>query len=163
LPARRAAGYIPRVSTLAEQILVEPTRERVVAECVPLIDSEVKSKGGMGGIAVRTAYATIKTIKKGFIRDVVDALLDDWVGKMEPYYETWNGAGRTTSFTDYLVARSDDVADALLEVTDERAASTRHKTAGKAYKKIRGGAKDHVATAVPGLAALVERHLKPAA
>ena len=37
-------------------------------------------------MAIRAAYATIKTIKRGFVRGVVDALLDEWVAKLEEYY-----------------------------------------------------------------------------
>jgi hypothetical protein len=144
--------------TLAEQITVEPTRARVVDDCVRLVDDEVKGTGGLGGIAVRAAYATINTIKKGFVREVVDALLDDWVRQLESHYGRWRAAGGTTSFADHVTARSDDVADDLLKVTDERAERTRHNTARKAYQKLRGSAKKHVAGAVPKLGRLVERH-----
>jgi hypothetical protein len=44
-------------------------------------------------------------------------------------------------------------------VTDERAARTRHKTAAKAYNKMRNGAKKHVAEAVPKLGKILEGHL----
>lgn len=143
---------------LADKITVEPTRARVVPECVTLIDAEVKAKGGMGGIAVRGAYATIKAIKRGFVNDVVEGLLDDWVEQLEPYYASWRQAGGT-SFADYVTARSEDVAEDLLKVTDARANNTKHKTAAKAYTKLRGGAKRHVTDAVPKLGALIERHL----
>jgi len=144
--------------TLSEQITVDPTRPRVIAECVTLIDAEVKSKGGFGGVAIRGAYATIKAIKRGFVPDVVDALLDDWVAQLESYYQAWQ-AGAGTSFSEYVTARSDDVAEDLLKVTDERAANTKHGTARKAYTKMRSSAKKHVAEAVPKLGALLERHL----
>jgi len=146
--------------SLTEQITVDPTRPRVVAECATLIDEEVKSKGGLGGVAIRGAYATIKAIKRGFVPDVVDALLNDWVGQLEPYYDRWRNGGGPT-FSDYVTARSEDVAEDLLKVTDERAARTKHTTARKAYERMRNGAKKHVAAAVPRLGKLLERHLQP--
>ena len=39
------------------------------------------------------------------------------------------------------------------------AANTKHGTARRAYNKMRGSAKKHVAEAVPKLGALLERHL----
>ena len=144
--------------TLAEYITVESARPQVVEECVALIDAQVKSKGGLGGVALRGAYATIKAIKRGFVTDVVDALLDDWVAQLESYYSGWR-AGSGSSFAEYVTARSEDVAEDLLKVTDERAAKTRHTTARKAYNKLRGSAKKHVSQAVPELGALMERHL----
>lgn len=144
--------------TLTEQISAEETRPKVVAECVTLIDSEVKSKGGFGGVALRGAYATIKAIKRGFVPDVVEALLDDWVVQLEPYYDRWKTGGGTT-FSEYVTARSEDVAEDLLKVTDERAANTKHTTAKKAYGKMRGSAKKHVIQAVPKLGQIIEKHL----
>ena len=145
-------------STLTDQITAEQTRPKVIAECVTLIDGEVKSKGGFGGVALRGAYATIKAIKRGFVPDVVDTLLDDWVVQLEPYYDRWRTGGATT-FSEYVTARSDDVAEDLLHVTDERAAKTKHTTARKAYNKMRGSAKKHVIQAVPKLGALLEKHI----
>jgi hypothetical protein len=149
---------MPSNATLTEQITAEGTRPSVVAECVTLIDGEVKSKGGLGGVALRGAYATIKAIKRGFVAGVVDALLDDWVAQLEKYYTGWR-AGTGTSFTEYVTARSEDVAEDLLKVTDERAATTKHTTARKAYNKMRGSAKKHVTAAVPKLGGVMEQHL----
>lgn len=147
--------------TLAEYVARPPVRERVVADCVALIDEEVKSKGGLSGVAVKGAYGTVKTIKPRFVPEVVDALLDDWVARLEPYYGKWRSGG-SGSLAEYLTARSDDVAEDLLAVTDERAGRTRHKTASKLYNKMRPSAKRNVSTAVPKLGALMERHINEA-
>jgi hypothetical protein len=149
------------LSTLAEYVAKPPVRDRVVADCVALIDEEVKSKGGLSGVAVKGAYGTVKAIKPKFIPEVVDALLDDWVAKLEPYYGKWRSAGGG-SLAEYLTARSDDVAEDLLAVTDERASNTKHKTASKLYGKMRPSAKRNVSGAVPKLGALMERHINEA-
>ena len=54
---------------------------------------------------------------------------------------------------------STGAAEALLSVTDDRAETTKHKTAKKLYKKMRPSAKANVIAAVPKLGALVESHL----
>jgi hypothetical protein len=144
--------------TLVERIGVEPPRAKVIEDCVALIDAQVKAKGGLGGMAIKGAYATIKTIKRGFVPSTVDALLDDWLGKLQPHYDKW-AAGGTGTFSEFVIARSDDVAEDLLQVTDERAAKTSHTTAKKAYEKMRGGAKKNVIEAIPELARLIEKHL----
>jgi hypothetical protein len=144
--------------TLKEQIDNEATRPRVVAECVTVIDQQVKAKTGIKGVAIRAAYAAIKTIKRRFVPDVVKALLPEWLDKLEPYYQKWSG-GEGGSFAEFLVARSEDVAEDMLAVTDARAEKTRHKRAKKYYMKHRDSAKDNVIQAVPDLARLLERHL----
>jgi hypothetical protein len=146
--------------TLQERIGVDPIRPRVIAECVHLIDNHVKAKGGLSGVAIKTAYATIKAVKKGFVTEVVDALLDDWLGKLDPHFQKWAGAGG--SFSEYITARSDEVAEGLLSVTDGRAERTSHTTAKKMYQKMRPSAKKNVIEAIPDLGKLIERHLDPA-
>jgi hypothetical protein len=141
-------------ATLVEQLGSEPRRPQVVAECVQLIDAQVKRKGLM----VKSAYALIKGIKKKFVPEVVDALLDDWLGKIQPHYDKW-AATKASTLSDFMVARSDDVAEDLLSVTDARAEKTTHTTAKKMYLKMRDGAKRDVVDSIPDLAKLLEKHL----
>lgn len=142
------------MSSLVDQIGQPPTRQHVIEDCVGLIDAQVKQKG----FVIKSAYATIKAIKKKFVPEVVDALLDDWLNKLQPHYDKWATA-KTSSLSDYLVARSDDVAEDLLSVTDARAQKTSHTTAKKMYMKMRDGAKRNVVEAIPELAKLIEKHL----
>ena len=147
--------------TLVERIGVAPHREKVIADCCTLIDAQVKAKGGFSGIAIKGVYATVKTFKKGFVPSVVNAMLDDWLGKLQPYHDKWvGGAG---AFSEFLIARSDDVAEDLLTVTDARAAKSEHGTVKKLYEKNRGTAKKNVVEAVPDLARLIDKHLTDAA
>lgn len=145
------------MSSLVEQIGQPPKREHVIEDCVALIDAQVKQKG----LVVKAAYATIKGIKKKFIPEVVDALLDDWLGRLQPHYEKWSAA-KSSSLSDYLTARSDDVAEDLLKVTDERAEKTSHTTARKMYQRMRGSAKKDVVEAIPSLAKMIEKHVAAA-
>ena len=141
--------------TLVEQLGKDPVRPDVISDCVGLIDAQVKQKGFM----IKSAYAVIKGIKKKFVPEVVDALLDDWLGKLQPHYDKWATA-KSSSFSDYLVARSEDVAEDLLQVTDARAEKTSHTTAKKMYFKMREGAKKNVVDAMPDLAKTLEKHLQ---
>ena len=142
------------MSSLVEVLGKAPKRETVIADCVTLIDAQVKQKG----FIIKSAYATIKAIKRGFITETVDALLDDWLGKLQPHYDKW-AANKSSSLADFLVARSDDVAEDLLSVTVARAEKTSHGTAKKMYGKMRDGAKRNVVEAIPDLAKMVEKHV----
>ncbi len=144
--------------SLVEIVGVPPIRAELVASCVELVNSEVAAKKGMGGIAIKGAYGAVKRIKPTFVPEVIDTLLDDWLTKMEPYHVEWR-AGGEGRFESFVEARSGDVAEDLLSVTDERAEESKHKTARKLYFKLRGSAKANVAGAVGKLGALIERHL----
>ncbi len=147
--------------TIGGTIACEPIRAVVIQDCIHLIDGEVKSKKGFSGVAVKGAYGAIKKIKPGFVRGVIDALLDEWLEKLEAHYSTWNEAA-SGRFAEYLVGRSDDVAEDLLSVTDVRAEKTKHKSARKIYNRMRGSAKANVKHAVPKLGELIERHISSA-
>ena len=142
------------MSTLVEQIGQPNKRPAVINDCVELIDNQVKQKG----FIMKSAYATIKAIKKGFVAETVDSLLNDWLGKLQPHYDKWATA-KQSSFSDYIIARQDDVAEDLLSVTDQRAEKSSHGTAKKMYAKMRDGAKRNVVEAIPDLARLIEKHL----
>ena len=142
------------MSTLVEKLGKDPVRPHVIEDCVALIDAQVKQKGFM----IKAAYSTIKAIKKRFVPEVVDTLLDEWLGKIQPHYDKWQ-ANKTSTFTDFVIARSDDIAEDLLSVTDARAKNTTHTTAAKMYNKMRPGAKKDVIEAIPELAKMIERHL----
>lgn len=147
------------MSTL-EKLIQPPQRERVVTDCVHLIDDEVRSKSGISGIAVKGAYSVVKAVKPRFVGDVVDGLLDDWVQKLEPFYTDWEQTGGGRPFGDYLRSRGGEVADRLLEVTDSRAQHAKSAGVKKMYEKMRPSAKKHVEEALPRLGALVEKQIK---
>jgi hypothetical protein len=147
--------------TLVERIGVAPHREQVIADCCTLIDAQVKAKSGLSGLAIKGVYATVKTFKKGFVPSVVNAMLDDWLGKLQPHHDKWKAGGGGT-FPEFLIARSDDVAEDLLTVTDARAAKSEHGTVKKLYERNRGSAKKNVIEAVPELAKLIDKHLQAA-
>jgi hypothetical protein len=142
------------MANLVEQLGKEPRRPLVIQDCVELIDAQVKQKG----FVIKGAYATIKAIKKRFVPEVVDSMLDEWLGKLQPHYDKWSAA-KASSLADFLVARSDDVAEDLLSVTDSRAENTSHTTAKKMYGKMRDGAKKNVIESIPELARMLEKHL----
>ncbi len=128
----------------------------MITDCVNLIDAQVKQKG----FFMKSAYATIKALKKRFVPEVVDSLLNDWLGKLQPHYEKWQ-TSQVSTFSEYLIARSDDVAEDLLAVTDARAEKTSHSTAKKLYFKMRDSAKQNVVEALPELSRTLERHMQP--
>jgi hypothetical protein len=132
------------------------TRNAVIEDCCRLIDDEVDRKKGMGGIIIKTGYKAVSGIKPGFVRKVVNSLLDEWTTALEPL---WNEAKeRGVAPTKHLTTQQGRVADALLSVTDGKANGAKSALVAKTYKKLRPLAKKNVEEAVPGLVAVLERH-----
>ena len=147
--------------TLTAQLLQDKSkRPRIIADCERLIEEEVSSKGGLSGIAIKTAYKVVCAIKPGVIRESMDMLLDDFVKRLEPFYaqhRTANGAPK--DFANYLPKHSAEVADALLGITDDRAKRAKNANLKSAYEKLRPKAKQHVEEAVPRVGRTLSQHL----
>lgn len=148
--------------TLVEKITAPDVHPQVIEGCMQLIESEVASKSGLSGAAVKAGYAVVKKLKPGMIQDVVTKLLPEFGAALQPMYEKSGaaaaGEGSGKIFTDYLMAHQDEAADALLGVTDRKAQNAKNKTLQKTYERLRGGAKAHVTAAIPGLSRTLGRY-----
>ena len=144
-------------ATLHQILLTPETEPAVVADCLTLIEQEVAGKSGISGAAVKLAYRTAKTFAKGYLKSTVESLLPDLVTELEPYWADFNASG-AAGFGDYLAKRGDEVAEALLSVSDARAKMSERPVIIKAYRTVRGGAVKHIMAALPAVGALVEKY-----
>ena len=144
------------MSTLTEILLVEGTRPKVIADCVRLIEEEVDSKGGLSGLAIKGAFMVVKAVKPGFIAEAVDHMLTDFVGRLEPFYA--EAQQKNEPVAPFMNSRAGAVADALLAISDERAARAKNQTLKKSYEKLRPTAKKNVEAAVPRIGKLVAKY-----
>jgi hypothetical protein len=145
---------------LKDQLLAPGRRDAVITDCVALIDEQVAEKGGLSGLAIKGAYAVVKAIKPGFIREAVDRLLDEFVARLEPYHEKAVASGLDVAA--FYSAHAPEIADGLLGVTDARAERSNNPTIKKTYEKLRPSAKKHVEAAVPATGRLVAKHTRTA-
>ena len=127
----------------------------IVTDCCKLVDEEVSAKGGLSGLAVKAGYAAVKSVKPGFIAEVVDKLLGDFAVQLDPLWEEGKKSGDPSS---YLTSNRAKVADALLSVTDAKAQTAKSSVVRGTYEKLRGSAKKNVEDAVPRLAGLLRKH-----
>jgi hypothetical protein len=147
--------------TLTDMLLVPGNRPKVIADCVQLINEEVDSKGGLTGLAVKGAYALVKAVKPGFVTEAVDHMLDDFVKRLEPFWA--DAQAKNEPIGPLMNARAPQVADALLAISDERAARSTNPTLKKAYEKLRPTGKKHVEQAVPRVGRLIQKYASAAA
>lgn len=147
------------MTTLKDILLNETNRAKVVAEASQLVESEVRNKSGLSGLAIKAGYKTVKAIKPGLITEAVDSLLDRFVERLEPFFAQWQDSGKGAGFDGFLAARKNEVANALLGVTDDRAKIVANRTIKKAYEKLRPQGEKNVEQAVGGLGALIARYI----
>lgn len=139
-------------------VLQQPDRRaEVLRDAARLLDEEVAARGGVTGLGVKAAFAMVKAVKPGIIPEVLESLMPDFAKALDPILEAKPASGPGTAA--YLQSRTNDVVQALLGVTDERARRSTHPTLTKAYQRLRPMAEKQVAQSVPGLSRLVEKHL----
>lgn len=135
----------------------DATRTSIIEEVCRLVDDEVTKQRGLSGVAVKTGYKVVQSVKPGFIRNVVQSLLPEFAAALEPIRERATAQG--TSVSEYFGAHTKDVAEALLAVTDGRASSSPHASVKGAYTKLRGSARKNVESAVPGLGLIIDKYI----
>jgi hypothetical protein len=144
-------------ATLQEALLAPAVQPQLIADCLALIQQQLAEMSGISGTAVKLAYKTVNKFAPGHIRHMVESLLPDMAGKLQPHWDEFHASGGA-EFGDYLAKRGREVADSLLEVTDARAAASGRPTIVKAYKGVRGSAAKHVEAALPQVGALVQKY-----
>lgn len=81
----------------------------------------------------------------------MENLVPDMVKELEPYWADFI-ASSASGFGDYLVKRGEEVAEALLSVTDARTEMPELPAILKAYRAVRRSAAKHVIAALLTLA-----------
>ncbi len=144
------------MAALSEVLTSDSKKALVIEDCLSLIDREVADKGGLSGMAISAGYAAVKSIRPGFVKQVVHDLLPEFARAVDPIYEEATSLGRAV--TQHFTSNSSRVADALLAITDEKARRTKSGVVKATYDRLRGAAKKNVEAAVPRLGQLVEKH-----
>jgi len=145
------------MATLQEMLLTPDAFPRVVSDLQALVSSELDSKGGISGTALKAAYKAITSFAPGYYQEVVAAMLPDMSDALQPYWSDFLASG-SADFGDYLSKRGGEVSESLLGVTDNMAQLSGRAAVVKAYQLVRGGAGKNIEAALPALGALVQKY-----
>ncbi|MEN9787500.1 MAG: hypothetical protein RLZZ299_2764 [Pseudomonadota bacterium] len=137
-------------------VLADPSRRRRVIEGgAALVEAEVAGKGGLSGLALKGGFAVVKKAKPDFVPAALDALMDTFAARIDPFWERCQAEGAEAR--SYFVTHGPSIADALLAVTDAKARSVAGPVRA-VYDKLRPEARKHVLEAMPRLGDLVRTH-----
>ncbi|MCC3409619.1 MAG: hypothetical protein JGK17_29525 [Microcoleus sp. PH2017_10_PVI_O_A] len=140
---------------LSDILLNENNRDNFVDDCVKLIDKQVAAAPGLGGLALKAAYSTVKGIRADYCAQVVDQLLPEISIALDPM---WTEAVNNGSPVAYLTERKGQVADQLLQISDKKAENSTRAVVKGAYAKLRPSAKSYVENGIPDLAEIINKH-----
>jgi hypothetical protein len=131
--------------------------ETLVSDCVKLINEQVAAKGGISGGAVKIAYSAIKGISPNYITEATGRILPDILTALDPIWHEGTESGNPAS---YLAQHGARTADAILSITDAKAAKTERAVVRGSYSKLRESVKKDLEAAVPRLAQIIDTQLK---
>lgn len=144
------------MTTLNEVLNNPANKDNVVEDCLQLIDQEVADKSGLTGLTIKAGYGAVKGLRPGFLKQVVSDLLPEFANALDPIWQEAKRSGSTISA--HFDGNSARAADALLAITDAKAARTKSGVVKATYDRLRGTAKKNVEQAVPRLGRLIEKH-----
>lgn len=144
-------------SNLSDILLVDGAQQQIAADCQALVGQELATKSGMSAAALKVAYKAVTTFAPGYYQSTVENMVPNLLRQLQPFWADFQAAGGG-QFGDYLVKRGDEVAEAMLEVTDDMAHGSDRPAVVKAYNAVRGGAAKHIEAALPAVGTLVEKH-----
>ncbi|MEG4393097.1 DUF6918 family protein [Microcoleus sp. BROC3] len=140
---------------LSDILLNENNRETFVDDCVKLIDQQVAAAPGLGGLALKAAYSTVKGIRADYCAQVLDQLLPEISIALDPM---WTEAKNNGNPVEYLTQRKAEVADELLQISDKRVENSTRAMVKGAYAKLRPSAKNYVEKGIPDLAEIINKY-----
>lgn len=140
---------------LSDILLDEKNRDNFVDDCVKLIDEQVASASGFGGLALKAAYSTVKSIRADYCAQVVDQLLPEISIALDPM---WIEAVNNGNPVEYLAQRKAQVADELLQISDKKAENSTRAMVKGAYRKLRPSAKNYVENGIPDLVKIIDKY-----
>jgi hypothetical protein len=145
------------MATLSDALLRPDVLPHVIADCQTLVDQEVSAKSGLSATAVKVAYKAVTSFAPGYYENALGRMVPLFVDRLEPYWTNFAASGGG-HFGDYLARRGEQVAESLLGVTDQLAATSGRATVVKAYKAVRGGAAKNIEAALPNLGTLIQKY-----
>lgn len=146
------------MTTLAE-IAADPTRRSaLIQDIAQLIDAQVAGVKGISGMAIRTGYKVVASLKGGrMIPSAIQFLLNDFCAALDPFVAKAS-VGSSPDLVAAWRGQEREVSQALLAITDAKAKNASPLLQGP-YKKLRGFGEAQVAAAVPDIARVLQRYV----
>jgi hypothetical protein len=144
------------MSSLLDILTSEEKKTRAVEDALVVLDQEVDDKGGLSGMGIKAGFAAVKGVNPGFIKQVVTDLLPEFAKALDPIYQ--EAVSQSRPIAAHFQSNGGRAADALLAITDGKAARSKNGIVKGTYDRLRGTAKKHVESAMPRVGKLIEKY-----
>ncbi len=146
------------MKTLADTLLAPHHRDEFLTDTVRLIETHVAGLSGLKGMSFRAALAGASRAIPDMIPRGTRRYMPQFLATLEPLYAQFRAEG-PADFSVFLTRNSEEAAEALLSVTDERMALSTNSTAQSFYRTFRGFVARELTAAMPAFGKLIRNYL----
>lgn len=143
---------------LEDSLLAPHQRDAIVADAVKLIEAHLERRGGLRGMAMKTALGIAKKAVPNLLPRAVNRLLPDFAAALDPLYQEFRES-TDRDFSLFLRKQDDRARAALLGAADARIGGVRNELLRKTYASFRGSADEELKQALPQIAKLISGYL----
>ncbi|MGM0576056.1 MAG: DUF6918 family protein [Myxococcota bacterium] len=147
--------------TLAGRLLSDAVRPKLLDDVVRLVDAELSRWSSLRGLALRAAYGASERVRPGWLRAVMDDLLDDLVHALEPAYAAWLDGDGPERFSRHVLEDGPAVTDRFAGVVDRHVPRARTPGFDALRARIRSRLRARVLDALPRATWVLDRHVPP--
>lgn len=140
------------MTTLAQILLAPERREAISGKLAAWIERYVHERGGIKGLALKAGVKALQAVRPDALPRGVDLLLPEFAQALEPLFQRFRKEGGK-DFGAFVAKNLDEATDAVMAVTDRRAAHTRFKALSGAYQRLRGTLEGELRSVLPKLVA----------
>lgn len=152
-----------KFSSLPEMLTQQAElKSALIQDFVNMLNTEINRKKGASGLFIKGGFKVVKNLDNGKKLDnLIERLLPDFLQSLDPYYQNYRqlDLAECGPFSEYLASHSDDVANALLSVTDKRRQQSSNKILLKTYDQLRPAAVKNIAESTHAIGQVLEKHL----
>ena len=136
-----------------QEILDDPqAKARFITAASQVVRDEVAAKSGLSGMAIKGGFKAIQRIRPDVVEGALEMLLPHFAPALEPYVARAQASGDVAS---YFAGHASEIAEAMLQVTDARAAHAKNAVMKKTYAALRSQAHQHTTEAMPRVGGLL--------
>ncbi len=141
-------------ATLRDIVSDPEQRPDIANDAVVEAAAALRSRSGIKAVAAQFGFDAINRIRPGFLARQVEELLPAMAEAVEPWWVEGRAQGDAPA---WLTSHADEVAEALLGVTDDHVASAHDQAAVAVYRRLRSVAPRRIAAEMPRVAAFIAR------
>lgn len=125
------------------------THKQFIDAVLSHLEREISSMSMIKGMFIKKTYATIKSVRPGYVRHIIEVLTSDYISEFSDMHEAFRASQKLPSispvpFITYIRAHREEADKHFWRIADEYAAKKSGSLISTAYKAGRSTIESHL-------------------